>query len=227
VFPQCNPGNVLSPVSRIYATVGATAADIAAQIDIQANNGGFVDGDLSTVLIGMNDVVAQYRQYPAVGEPQLTANVEAAGLAAALQVNRLADLGTKVVVSTIADMGLAPIAGGRTTDSAGLLSRLSERYNAALRASIYNDGRRIGLVLLDQYVQVVAATADAGTSGTTFINAKDAYCAVPLPACTTNTPISGDANPSTWLWADNTHLSAGGQAGLGSIASSRATSNPF
>ena len=227
VFPDCNPNNVTAPPHRILATVGARAADLGTQIDRQVNGGGFADGDISFVYIGVNDVIAQFQRYPAVGETELTTEVQAAGLLEATQINRLADLGTKVVVATIPNMGLAPIAGGRTTDNAGLLQRLSTAYNTALRSNIYNDGRRIGLALLDEYVQSVAAAADAGNSGVTFVNARDAACAVPLPNCTPNTLVSADASATTWLWADNTHLSAGGQNSLGAIAASRATANPF
>ncbi len=228
VFPQCNPNNVTAPPNRILATVGARAADLVAQIDGQVNNGGgFTGGDLSFVYIGTNDVVAQFQRYPAVGEPELTAEVQAAGRLEAGQINRLADLGTKVVVVTIPNLGLAPIAGGRTTDSAALLGRLTNAYNTALRSNIFNDGRRIGLALLDEYVQAVATAADAGNSGLTFVNARDAACAVPLPNCTPNTLVSAVASPTTWLWADDIHLGAGGQNSLGAIASSRATTNPF
>ena len=31
----------------------------------------------------------------------------------------------------------------------------------------------------------------------------------------------------TWLWADDRHLSAGGQRALGSLAQTRAANNPF
>ena len=227
VFPDCNPDNVTAPVSRILATVGARATDLVSQVDGQVNGGGFASGDISFVFIGVNDVLAQFQRYPAVSEPELTAELQTAGQLEASQINRLADLGSKVVVVTLPDMGLTPLAGGRTTDNAGLLTRLTTAYNTAMRSAIYNDGRRIGLALLDEYVQSVAAAADAGNANVTFVNARDAACAVPLPNCTPNTLVSGTASATTWLWADNTHLSAGGQNSLGSIASSRATSNPF
>lgn len=227
VYPDCNPTGVTAPVSRILATVGARAADLVTQVDKQANNGGFAAGDLSIVFIGVNDIIGQFNQYPAVGEPQLTANVTAAGLLEASQINRLADAGSKVVVTTIYDLGLSPLAGGRTTDNAGLLSRLTTAYNTALRANITNDGRRIGLALFDEYTQSVATAADAGNSGVTFVNARDAACAVALPNCNSSTLVSGIASGATWFWADNTHLSSGAQASLGAVVTSRATNNPF
>src|SRR6185295_7548963 len=81
VFPQCNAGTtaVTSPSSRIRAVAGAKVADLAGQIDGQQAVSTFDSKDLVTVLIGQNDVLAQYVQYPAVGDAQLVANVEAAG----------------------------------------------------------------------------------------------------------------------------------------------------
>src|SRR6185295_3243898 len=62
VFPTCNPAGsaVFDPPNRIRATVGARAADLAAQIDAQTAESSFQDTDLVTVLVGVNDVIAQY-----------------------------------------------------------------------------------------------------------------------------------------------------------------------
>ena len=226
VFPQCNPAAVVSPASLIAATNGAKAADLVLQVDQQVANGGFVANDLATVLVGANDVVVQFQQYPAISEAQLTANVRASAATTGLQVNRMADLGAKVLISTIPDMGLTPFAGGRGTASAAVLSRLSSAYNDSLRLTISNDGRRIGLVLLNEYVQGSAAAADLASSGTAFVNAKDAACTTALPACSTQTLVS-NASDTTWFWADSQHLSAGAQAGLGSLATSRLSIVPF
>jgi len=227
VFPQCNPAAVVAPASLIVATNGAKATDLVLQVDQQVANDGFVANDLATVLVGANDVVAQFQRYPAVSEAELTANVRASAATTGLQVNRMADLGAKVLISTIPDMGLTPFAGGRGTASAALLSRLSTAYNDNLRLTITNDGRRIGLVLLNEYVQGSAAAADAASSGTAFVNAKDAACATALPACSTQTLVSSTASGTTWFWADSQHLSAGAHAGLGALAASRASNNPF
>jgi lysophospholipase L1-like esterase len=68
-FPQCNHGAsaVPAPSSRIRAGAGARAADLSAQIDAQLAESAFRSGDLATVMIGQNDVLALYAQYPAVG----------------------------------------------------------------------------------------------------------------------------------------------------------------
>ena len=230
VFPQC-AGTTPDPASRIYAANGAMVADLSAQIDQQLNlGGGFVATDLVTVFAGANDIVAQFQQYPAVGEDQLTANLTVAAAALADQVNRLAGFGAKVLIVTVPDMGLTPFAGDRSVGSTDgnppLLTRLSTKFNDALLSNLLNDGHKIGLVQLDQYLKSVDTAAISGASGAPFSNTTQAACTVALPNCSTN-PLVSDAVGATWLWADNRHLGAGGQASLGSLAQSRAQNNPF
>jgi len=234
VFPQCNPQAIPGPVSRIYATAGAHVADLGLQIDQQIANGGFQSGDLATVLIGQNDVIDQFKQYPAISEDQLQANLSQAAVDLATQVNRLADLGVKVIVSTIPDLSLTPFAGDPAGADAALLDRLSSNFNIKMRRNIYNDGRRIGLVQLDEYLGTIR------NFGLGYVNSTLAAClpTAPLPTCTTNTlgtdananpppPVPTPASATTWLWADSLHLSAGGQNTLGSLAVQRAQNNPF
>lgn len=241
VFPECNLLPVANPVSRIYAAPGARAADIGAQIDTKLAADAFTEKDMVTMLVGANDILAQYAQYPGVPEAQLRINVEAAGAELAAQVNRIANLGAKVLLSTTPDMGYTPFAVTENAANPGradLLARLSERFNAKLRANIMNDGRKIGLIKLDEYVVGVVKARLAG--GGIFVNTTLPAClpSVPLPTCTSltlgtdaaavpppTTPTSADG--ITWLWSDATHLSAGGQVSLGSLAATRALNNPF
>ena len=230
VFPQC-PGTTADPSSRIYATNGAQVADVSAQIDQHlSSGGGFTASDLVTVLAGANDVIAQFRQYPAVGEDQLTANLVVAGAALAGQVNRLAAYGARVLIVTVPDMGLTPAAGDRSVGSTdgnpALLTRLSTKFNDALLANLLNDGHKIGLVQLDEYLKAVDTATRLGQSGAAYSNTTLAACAVALPNCTSNTLVA-DAVNASWLWADDRHLGASGQASLGSLAVSRAQNNPF
>lgn len=236
VFPQCTAGTaVVSPVSRIRASVGAKVADLSAQITAQQADSAFEPTDLTTVLVGQYDVLAQYARYPAVGEPELTAAVEAAGAELGRQVNRIADAGAKVVVSTTVDVGLTPYAiteraAHTDTDRAALLSRLSVRFNATMRATIYNDGRRIGLVLLDEFVETVAKFPSYGgySDVTTAVcnPAQSAYSPPSTLDCTGLT-LFPNTSPVTYLWADALHLSAGGQASLANLGAARALYNPF
>ena len=167
MFPQCNNNGTPDPASRIYATNGAMVADITTQIDMLLNNdGGFGTNDLVTVLVGANDIVAQFQQYPATGEDVLTANLTAAGTALATQVNRIAAYGARVLIVTVPNIGLTPFGGDRSVGSTdgnpALLSRLSIAFNDALLANLLNDGHKIGLVQLDEYLQAVDTASIQG-----------------------------------------------------------------
>ena len=240
VYPTCNPAGsaVFDPPSRIRATVGARAADLSAQIGAQIAESDFRKGDLVTVLVGANDVLAQYAQYPSVSEPQLTLNVEAAGREVARQVNRLAETEAKIIVSTIPDVAYSPYARAQKaahidTDRQLLIQRLVVAFNTALKLELLNDGRRIGLVLLDEATRAVVN--HPGTYGIT--NAVDAACDLSksqltppsILDCTDFTLITDVAGTTgnTFLWADDRHLASGGQLMLGQLAVDRALNNPF
>ena len=236
VFPECNTGTtpVVNPTSRIRAAFGARAADLAAQIDAQQAEVPLQSGDMATVMIGANDVFAQYAQYPTLSEAELIANVEAAGAEAGRQVNRIADTGAKVLLATIYDVGATPFAAAERAahtdvDRAALLSRLSFRYNASLRATITNDGRRIGLILADEFVSLVAKFNGIGgfTNSTTGVCdlTKSALTPPSTLDCTSKTFITDGSG--AYLWADDRHLGATGQSSLATLAISRAQNNPF
>jgi outer membrane lipase/esterase len=237
VFPQCNPGPTPlgNPSSRIRAAFGAMAADLSSQIDAQIAESGIGGGDLATVLVGVNDVLAQYAQYPSISEPVLTANLETAGAEVGNQVNRLANAGVKVVVSTIPDIGFSPYALAEKaahidTDRQQLIIRLTSRFNAGLRSTIINDGHMIGLVTMDQFVDsVVPYPGLDGFTNTTIgvcdLN-RSQFSPPSILDCTDFTLISGGTSTS-YLWADDRRLSYGAQLQLGNLALSRARSNPF
>lgn len=231
VFAECNPNG--AAVRALNLSVpDAKVADIAAQA---AQLGPLSGSELVTVLAGANDVLQQYARYPGVSEAQLSAELEATGAALADQVNAIANAGGKVLIATVPDMGLSPYAiaertANTDTDRAALLSRLTARMNAKLRANIINDGRRIGLLLADEMVQTVVKYP----SNYGYVNVVAPAClsTSPLPTCTTNTlqPASGDvlaAGSFSWLWSDDRHLSPGGHSQLGALAATRAAGNPF
>ena len=232
VFPECNPPAtaVATPVSRIRAALGARAADLGAQIDAQQAESPLGAGDMTTVLIGEHDVLAEYRKYPAVGSDQLVANVEAQGAEVGRQVNRITDTGAKVLLSTIMDVGYSPFATGeRDADKITLLSLLSQRFNASMRATIINDGRRIGLILLDELT--VSVVKFPGFQGFTnpFVGVCDLTKSALTPPsildCTPQTFITG--GNAGYFWADDLHLSASAQNSLGTAAIARTQNNPF
>jgi outer membrane lipase/esterase len=237
VFGQCNAAG--APVTGVMlASPNAKVADVIAQA---ASIGPLASSDLVTVLAGANDILEQYALFNTTvngvlqTETVLLAQMEARGTALALQVNALAAAGGKVLIGTAPDMGLTPFAiaqkaANTDTDRAALLSNLTARFNAKLRANIDNDGRRIGLLLVDELVQIVVKFP----ASYAYVNVTQAACldTAPLPTCSNATlqPASGTtaaAGPFGWLWADALHLSPGGHGQLGNLAASRAAGNPF
>lgn len=224
VFAQCNPSGI-TPQAVQYAVPGAKAADLATQIDAHLATSGFSDTDLVTILAGTNDILEQYALFPATDEATLQAELRRRGALVAEQVNRIAEMDGRVIVATAPDLGFTPFAASEEAANPGraaLLSRLTFAFNARLRATLINDGRRIGIALSDDMVQVLAK--NPAVFG--YVNVTQAVCAAAPPDCTTATLVSG-GSAATWLWAGATLLSAGAQARLGEIAATRARNNPF
>lgn len=230
-FPQCNPGAVANPPGVIYAAAGATVASIAAQIGTHLSGGsGFGAKDLATVLVGTNDMIALYQQYPTVGADALVAQAEALGAELARQVGRIAEAGGRVLIATVPDIGYSPYAIAQETANPGqgrqaLIFRLVERFNAKLRTTLPADGgRSIGLVLANELIQSIVKTPIG------FANIKDPVCnAAVVPDvrnCTTLTLVT-DGVATTWLWANDRWLSPAGHIRLGSAAVTQTTRNPF
>ena len=225
-FAECNPAAV-EPKAFMRAAAGAKVSDLAAQIDAQIANGGFTGKDLATVLVGQNDVLEMYGRFPSLSEEQIAAELRTRGDRLAAQVNRLVDLGVKVIVATVPDVGVTPFAleqkaAFTDTDRAAMLTRLSAALNGRMRVSIRNDGRFIGLVLADEMVQVIVRSP----SSFGLTNAVTPICTTPLPNCTSKTLVTS-AVSATFLWADSTRLAFGGQDRLGALALARAVGNPF
>lgn len=236
-FPQCNPAPnaAVNPQSRIRAALGARAADLATQIDAQIADSPFRDGDLATVLVGANDVLAQYAQFPGVSESTLIGNVEAAGAEVARQVNRLAAADVRVLLATIPDVSYSPFAIAERNANPGvdrqqLIRSLVARFNASLRATIVNDGRRIGLVLADELVQTSARFPGFNGIGNVTTGVCDLSRSQLVPPsildCTRLTLIAG-GSVGNYLWADDRRLGAPIQILLGNLAAQRAQINPF
>jgi outer membrane lipase/esterase len=223
-FPQC-PGENTAPTGVMLAANGAKAADIQAQVDSVAAT--FTDDDLVTMLVGANDIIELYAQFPTRSEDDIGAELRARGRTWGAQINRVALAGPAVLVVTVPDVGKTPFALAEESANAGraaLLTRLTDQYNAGMRLEIINDGRMIGLAFGDLEVQNIVRFP--GAFG--FSNVTEAAClaSAPLPNCTTATLVT-DADAINWLWADDRHLSPGGHNRLGAIAASRATNNPF
>lgn len=226
-FPQCPVSGIGTSPSLMLAANGAEVADVAAQIDNFLSSNSFSDTDLVTILAGSNDVLALYDTVVAGTNTldQAASEAEARGTALAAQVNRVAQAGAKVLISTIPNLALTPYGRADATRSAAL-SRLSERFNSKLRVGLINDGHMIGLLLTDESFQSIvnfssANFTDPACNDATLSNVR---------SCTSQTlrTVNGvAATASTYLWADNVHMSPVGHSNLGSLALSRATNNPF
>lgn len=231
VFRQCNPDGVEDLRAIAYAAAGAQVADLAVQVDAQIANGGFQTRDLVTVLVGANDIVELYRQFPQRSEADLVQEAQDRGRRLAEQVNRIVGLGAKVLLATVPDLGITPYAIRQRaefgdTDRAALLSRLSAAFNEQLGVNIVLDGTKIGLVAADVRVQAMARAAPAFR----LSNVTDPAClaTVTLVDCNSLTLVEGaGGNPATYLWADELRFSYAAQAQIAALAIDRATRNPF
>lgn len=227
VFRQCNPNAATEFKAVMRAAAGAKADDLKAQIDAQVAAGGFTSKTLVTVLIGANDVFELYERLGPQTEDQLITEARARGERIATQVNRIVQLGGRVVVSTVPDVGLSPFAlkqkaAFTDTDRAALISRLVAAINGRIRVNILNDGRFVGLVLGDEAVQTIVRVPSAFS----VTNATAAACTTPTPDCTSQTLVE-TATSASWLWADDRRMAQSGHARLGSLAVGRAVGNPF
>jgi phospholipase/lecithinase/hemolysin len=202
--------------------VGARASDLVLQVDAQVGAGGFPPDSLATVLMGTHDVLELFARYPGAAEAELIVLAQQRGELIAAQINRMVALGAKVIVSTVPDLGLSPYGLAQGADNAAVLSRLTAALNGRIRVNILNDGRYIGLLLADEFVQIAARSP--GTYALT--NVTTAACVAALPDCTTATLSAADA-PTAWLWASDRLMGPGGHRQLGALAIARARSNPF
>lgn len=223
-FSECPGTATTAAQAESWATVGADAAGLKAQIDAHAS-GPFTGSVLATVLVGTHDVKSIYENRGSATEAELIEQARQRGIDIAAQVNRLVNLGAKVIVATAPDLGLTPYGVAKGAADAALLSNLTLALNGRMRVNILNDGRYVGLVLADEFVQTAvkfpAVYGLAEGDGVT-----KAACSALLPDCSTLTLVTG-ASADTWLWADDYHLGRIGQLQIGVQAASRARNNPF
>lgn len=225
-FAECNPGSIEVKAVN-HAAAGARVAEAEAQIDARIAAGGFRDKDISTLLVGVNDIVELYGRYDGSNEAALVAEAHDRGRRTGLVVNRLVALGSKVVVSNIPDMGYTPYALNEAAahpdeDRGGVLSRLSAAFNESLGITIIIDGRYVALAQTDQRIIGINRAPDSYAVANTIA----AACATPPPACTSATLVTG-ATSTTWLWAGEYLLGSRGQSELAYLAITRAQRNPF
>lgn len=228
VYPQCNPDFVALPQGIMYAFAGAKVADVRDKIDLHLSTDRFGPKDIVAIMVGVNDILELYKQFPAQSKESLINEAKARGKLLAEQANRIANSNGRVVISTIFDVGLTPF-GQREReqqtdiDRAAFLDELSAAFNIQLRLNLLNDGRLIGLVLADETIQQIARFPFAfGYSDVTHAACRDTVA----PQDCTAESLQPDAT-STWLWAGDTLLSPTAQQRIGTLALSRAKNNPF
>jgi phospholipase/lecithinase/hemolysin len=233
-FNECrDPATTGVQPSRILAVSGAKVSDLAAQIKKFTDSDTFSTNDLSTLLIGTNDIRAVYDSSladPSLSSDALKAAAGAAGTAAGAEVIKLANLGTKVIVSTLPNLGSSAFAYSEELARPGqgrgqLLSDLTAEFNTRLRLKLEevpNGGRSVGLVLADDLVRTLVLFP----STYSLSNVTTAACTVDLFQCTVLTLPTG-VGPSAYLWADGLHLGPNGHSRIGDQAVTRARNNPF
>ncbi len=229
VYPQCNTDFVALPQGIMYATLGAKVADVRDRIDQHLSNDRFGPKDLVSIMVGVNDIVELYRQFPAQSKDALINEARARGKLLADQANRIANANGRVVIATIFDVGLTPFGQKEKqqqtdVDRAALLDELSNAFNISMRLNLLNDGRLIGLVLVDETIQQIARFP--GAFGYTDVTQAACRTNVAPQDCTTETLVT-DASASTWLWAGDTLLGPTAQQRVGTLFLSRARNNPF
>lgn len=229
VYPQCNADFVALPQGIMYAASGDKVADVQAKIDAHLSNDGFGPKDLVAIFVGVNDILELYRQFPAVSRDSLINEAKSRGRLLADQANRIANANGRVLVATIFDVGRTPFGQNEKQqqtdiDRAIFLDDLSAAFNTAMRLKLINDGRRIGLVLVDETVQQI--TRFPGAFG--FSNVTQSACRadIAITDCTVNT-LKPDASATSWLWAGDTQLGPTAQQRIGTAALTRARNNPF
>jgi outer membrane lipase/esterase len=235
-YEECNPNNLAVTAARIYATAGAKLDDLPAQLErARLVNGSFGSNDLFTVLVGANDVIDLFERVylPDPSDANFNAvlaELQARGARLGQFVNDLTRLdvnGPKVIVSTIPRMNQTPYARTQAAANPAVpvlnaLSQFSQTYNTAMRVTIVNDGRFIGLVELDSIINA----AFNNPQGNGLVNTLFPVCAVPLPDCTNNTLVA-NGNADSWLWADDRWMGPTTHLSLGNFARARARDNPF
>ena len=245
-FKECNRNNVASSKLNAFmqARYGATERAVEAQLSTFQSDIGhdaLSSNDLVTVWVGMNDVIEIYKDsvtYSSTADK--TTEAEARGKALGRLVNSITDTGARVLVAQVFEMGSTPWAEALGSSEAKLLTSLSDAFNQGLRTTLLNDGSKIGLLTFNDtvanlvqygnYENTEAACDDTHVADIDNASAdSDGYLSgsSSLSACTTAT-VPNDNAAKKDLWVDGIHLNSYiAHPTLGSLAISRATSNPF
>lgn len=235
VYQRCNVNANFETNAIDLTTVGATVDDVVNSVAAFTAGDTFNGNDLVTLWVGMHDVLNEYKSNATGDESVLLTNMKEQGVKLAGIVNKIEATGAKVIVLTIPDMSDSPFAYTESLkgdfDRLKLLQDMSTQFNLGLVTNFINDGSKVGLVQVDNYVH----NAVRNPTGSGFIQLPNqsygCLDSAPLPTCNDDTlrpdPTTGQVTTAHFLWADATHLGAAMQSQLGTIAAQRAHANPF
>jgi len=216
-----------------YAAYGAQTDDVIAQIN--AHRGELNGSTLVTIMVGQNDILAQYATIRASGNPSAAEAAAIAELQAradrmAAAVKDAIGTGAKVVLALTPSLNNSP-KGVLGSEDGALLSRLVVAYNDRLyvRGLGNVSGRDLVGVNPDTFTNTTTRSTSyvhsTALCNTTGLIKPDGTTTAGLDAdvkfCNTNTLVAGGST-STYIWADATHYAPLGHSLIGSLAYNRA-----
>lgn len=239
-FDQCNDDPAGTPQRGvIYATVGARVADIADQVAAHEASSSFTSSDLVTVFVGQHDILDVYAGVTAASQCRYDTrddlgpaarSARSLGEALARQINAIARNGDggRVIFVTVPNQGATPFARQEPTDfdRRGCLRELTEAFNAGLRTDVVADGRQVGLVAIDEQVELILDDNDRFDFDDANVTEATCKPEAALPNCTTAT-LTSALDTDEYLWADDLHFGPQLHDLLGDLAESRVRNNPF
>lgn len=226
VFKECNPSGLSDDQlkAKMQARFGADLAAMQAQVE--AFNANIIhdqlgSNDLVTLMIGVHDMVAIYRDNLNFSSDQAKKEeARARGRRYAALVNSVARMGARVLVSQLFDVGLTPWAQSLGALDAALISTLSSEFNKGLLEDLINDGTGIGEMAVNDVVANLVTYGrydltnlacdedrrepidEIDSDGDGYIDGGDR-----LQSCTTAT-LTMDGASTKSLWADGLRLNA-------------------
>lgn len=215
-----------------HAAYGAQTDDVIAQI--AAHRGELNGSTLVTIMVGQNDILAQYnaiRATPATTtEAAAIAELQARADRMAAAVKDVIGTGAKVVLALTPSLNDSPKGVSGSEDGA-LLSRLLVAYNDRLyvRGLGNVSGRDLAGVNPDTFTNTTTRSTSyvhsTALCNTTGLSKPDGTLTTGLDAdvrfCNTNTLVT-NGSVSTYMWADNTHFAPLGHSLIGALAYNRA-----
>lgn len=216
------------------AAVASKVATVAqAMADFNAAGAPIKAGDLVTVMVGAYDLIEIATATQSPSDAQLAAMKSAAferGRTLGSAVFDATGRGAKVLITTVPDLGKAPLAV-RNELSAAVLSALTVSFNDGLNDRLSEDpngGGRSGAVLeVDQQIEKYRRNFNGAYSN--FTNYDSAACIDSNgdPFVATNLPTCTDMSNSSYLWAGRIQFGLVTHGYLGNDAVARLRANPL